>query len=67
MQKVRNPITLNDFVPKKLKGEELVYMPCYTIDSEKDIYKVAFKASHSRVIEINFSDEDLLLGSTRHN
>ncbi|OMO57680.1 hypothetical protein CCACVL1_25700 [Corchorus capsularis] len=33
-QYVKRPITLNDFMPSQLKGEELIFMTCNQIDEE---------------------------------
>ena len=69
-QKPRNPITLNIYMPEEFRDESLVPMTCYHIDGDvenEDIDKLAFEASQSSTTGINFSDEDLLLGSTLHN
>ena len=46
-------------------------MTCYQIDgdvkTENNANKVTFEANHSSVMNIDFFNEDLLLGSTPHN
>ena len=70
-QKPRKPITLNEYMPEEIRDESLVPMTCYHIDGDvenKDnIDKLAFEASQLSTTMINFSNEDLLLGSTPHN
>ena len=58
-------------MPEEFRDESLVPMTYYHIDgdveNEDNIDKLAFEASQSSTTRINFSNEDLLLGSTPHN
>ena len=58
-------------MPEEFRDESLVLMTCYHIDGDVDnednIDKLAFEVSQSSTTRINFSNEDLLLGSTPHN
>ncbi|XP_021299514.1 uncharacterized protein LOC110428122 [Herrania umbratica] len=55
VQRLRRPITLNDFMPIQFKNQKPITTSCFQIDEDV------------RDEEITFSDEDLLLGSTPHN
>ena len=58
-------------MPEEFRDESLVPMTCYHIDgdveNEENIDKLTFEASQSSTTRINFSDENLLLGSTLYN
>ena len=70
-QKLRKPITLNEYMLEEFRDESLVPMTFYHIDgdveNEDNIDKLTFEVSQSSTTRINFFDEDLLLGSTPHN
>jgi len=75
-QSLRKPVTLNGYMPIRMRRIENALAACYHIDEEKTLIEPVMKESHAHssnlahgvcITEISFNDEDLLLGSKLHN
>jgi len=75
-QSLRKPITLNEYMPRKLRRMENIFVICYQAYEEKTSTEETMEESYNDylnlphdvcTIKISFNDENLLLGSKLHN